>query len=171
MTALTVTDHRPERDPGPFRDVLANHPSGVTIVTAADPQTLEPSGLVVTAFSSVSADPPMVLVCLDQGSVTLATIQRSGSFTVNFLASGREPLVSLFSSKRSDKFGDVQWHFPAAGGGPVLIDDVCGYLACVLVDEITVGDHRLCLGRVEEVQYLPDRAPLVYHQRGFTSVG
>src|SRR3712207_1754501 len=87
-----------------FRDTLGAFPTGVTVVTAPGP-----AGLTTNAFSSLSLDPPLVLVCFDNGSRTLGAVRSSSRFAVNVLRAGQEELASVFASKRvaEEKFAEV----------------------------------------------------------------
>ena len=103
-----------------FRDVLGAFPTGVTVVTARGASG--PAGLTTNAFSSLSLDPPLVLVCFDNASRTLPVVQEAGRFAVNVLRAGQEELASVFASKRvqAEKF-DAACH-SEQGGVPVLDD-------------------------------------------------
>lgn len=151
-----------------LRDALASFPSGVAIVTAFGPSG--PAGLTVNAFCSVSAEPPLVLVCVDHQSQTRPGIERSGAFTVNLLAAGRERVATLFATKNPDKFGELDWTTPACGGGPVLHRDTIAHLVCELYSRIRAGDHDVVIGRVVDVGTEPATHALLYHRRRFADV-
>ncbi len=161
--------------PGPldiatFREVLASFPAGIVILTAVDADG-QPYGLTITAFCSVSADPALILVCVDQTSTTLPAVQSAGAFTVNILVSGREELALRFASKRADKFEGVEWRVPAAAhGGPILSADVGSYLVCRVDQELTAGDHQIFIGEAVEAGVRPGHPPLLYHNRDFASL-
>ena len=91
-----------------FRDTLARVPTPVTVVTSHLDRN--PHGTTVSAFSSLSLEPPMILVSLDQNSDLLKIIQDSGRFGVNVLASGQQSLATQFAKKGADKFADVAWY-------------------------------------------------------------
>jgi flavin reductase (DIM6/NTAB) family NADH-FMN oxidoreductase RutF len=157
-------------DPAVFREVLATFPAGVVVVTAVDAE-LNPAGLTVSAFCSVSATPTLVLVCVDRGSNTLPAIQQSGAFTVNILAGGRQELAMLFASKREDKFGGVAWKAPRlARGGPVLLGDAAAYLVCKVDQAVEAGDHWVFIGEAVEAGIQEGHPPLLYHKRAFASL-
>jgi len=150
-----------------FLEIMASYPAGVAIVTTLDADGT-PRGLTTTAVSSVSADPPLLLVCVDQTSRTLPALREGGRFVVNFLREGRAELARLFASKRDDKFDDVSWR-PGANGIPVLEDDALAWAECVTVQEIEPGDHVVLLGRVEEGEgaAADADAPLMYYRRSW----
>jgi flavin reductase (DIM6/NTAB) family NADH-FMN oxidoreductase RutF len=158
-------------DPSLFREVLAAFPAGVVVVTALDDQT-RPLGLTVSAFCSVSADPPLVLVCVDRASNTLSAIRHSQAFTVNILASGREQLALLFASKSDDKFVAVAWEASQfANAGPILSQDAAAHLVCRVEQEIEAGDHWVFIGEVVDAAVQEAHSPLLYHRRTFLGVG
>jgi flavin reductase (DIM6/NTAB) family NADH-FMN oxidoreductase RutF len=172
MNSAAVPD--PERasavDHLVFREVLATFPAGVVIVTAQDTDGT-PVGLTVSAFCSVSADPTLVLVCIDKGSNTLPAIKHSRAFTVNILAAGREDLALQFASKSGDKFAGVAWEEPQLDiGGPILRNDAASYLVCNVDQEIEAGDHWVFIGEAVEAGVQEGHPPLLYHNRGFASL-
>ena len=149
-----------------FVEIMASYPAGVAIVTTLDADGT-PRGLTTTAVSSVSAEPPLLLVCVDLTSRTLPALRDGGRFVVNFLREGRSELARLFASKADDKFEHVSWH-PTASGMPVLEADALAWAECVTVHEIEPGDHVILLGRVEEgAGAADDDAPLMYYRRSW----
>jgi flavin reductase (DIM6/NTAB) family NADH-FMN oxidoreductase RutF len=153
-----------------FREVLSTFPAGVVVVTALGEGEV-PAGLTISAFCSVSADPTLILVCVDKGSNTLRAIRSSGKFTVNILAAGREDLALRFASKREDKFDGVSWEPPQLQeGGPILRSDAASYLVCRIEQEIEAGDHQIFIGEAVEAGVQHAHPPLLYHNRGFASL-
>jgi flavin-dependent trigonelline monooxygenase, reductase component len=150
-----------------FLEIMASYPAGVAIVTTLDADGT-PRGLTTTAVSSVSADPPLLLVCVDQTSRTLPALRAGGRFVVNFLREGRAELARLFASKRDDKFEHVVWR-PSASGIPVLEHDALAWAECTTVQEIEPGDHVVLLGHLEEGAGAPsdEDAPLMYYRRSW----
>jgi flavin reductase (DIM6/NTAB) family NADH-FMN oxidoreductase RutF len=124
-------------------------------------------GLTCTALCSVSADPPLMLVCVDRASTTVPAIRQSGRFAVNYLAAGREGLARLFATKEPDDFGEVAWE-PSANGMPYLHQDSVALAECTLTQEIDAGDHVIFLGRVEGGRPLAEGAtPLLYFRETY----
>jgi flavin reductase (NADH) len=149
-----------------FFEVMASFPSGVAIVTTIGPDG-SPCGLTTTAVSSVSADPPTVLVCVDLGSRTLAALRASRRFVVNFVGQGRSQLCLLFASKADDKFAEVSWR-PTATGLPLLHEDVLAWAECCTVHDLEVGDHVILVARVEDGGVVPElEPPLMYYRRSW----
>jgi flavin reductase (DIM6/NTAB) family NADH-FMN oxidoreductase RutF len=149
-----------------FVEIMASYPAGVAIVTTLDADGT-PRGLTTTAVSSVSAEPPLLLVCVDLTSRTLPALRAGGRFVVNFLREGRSELARLFASKQDDKFEQVRWE-TSASGMPVLVDDALAWAECVTVQELEPGDHVILLGQVEEGGGAADEdAPLMYYRRSW----
>jgi flavin reductase (DIM6/NTAB) family NADH-FMN oxidoreductase RutF len=156
-------------DDGLFRAVMGNFPAGVTVVTAMGSDG-EPRGCTVSAVCSVSASPPLLLVCIDNGSSTLPAIQHSGGFTVNFLRSEGCDLATQFAGKRPDKFNAVRWRpAPTPEGGPILEEDSCAYSVCRVTEALPAGDHWIFVGAMEAGEIWQDRAPLLYCRRTFAA--
>jgi flavin reductase (DIM6/NTAB) family NADH-FMN oxidoreductase RutF len=143
-----------------FKDALRRWPSGVTIVTTRAGERIH--GMTVSAFSSVSLDPPLVLVCADKSSDTHLVIAEGGVFAVHILAAGQESLSNRFASKKDEhrRFEGVAWR-AGATGAPIL-PDVVAALDCRVVAAHDAGDHVIYVGSVEAVE-TRDVAPLVYH--------
>ncbi|MBV9354845.1 MAG: flavin reductase family protein [Chloroflexi bacterium] len=153
-------------DKATFFAIMAAFPTGVTVVTTLD-ENGEPKGLTSNAVCSVSAEPPLLLVCVDKRSNTLPALRASGKFVVNYLAAGRGELSNLFASKEPDKFANVAWR-PARNGMPWMHVDSLAHAECSTVQEIEAGDHYVFLGRVEDGQPpAPGTHPLMYFRRTY----
>jgi flavin reductase (DIM6/NTAB) family NADH-FMN oxidoreductase RutF len=146
-----------------FVEIVASFPSGVAVVTTLHGD--EPRGLTTSALSSVSAQPPLILVCVDLTSRTLPALLERGTFVVNFLRSGRDALARRFASKSEDKFGGIAWR-PSPEGLPILHDDSVAWAECSTEEEIGAGDHVILLARVDAGEALrPHDVPLMYYRR------
>jgi flavin reductase (DIM6/NTAB) family NADH-FMN oxidoreductase RutF len=150
-----------------FRGALAAFATGVTIVTTRGEE--HPYGMTANAFSSVSLDPPLVLVCVKAFSEGGDLIRENGVFAVNILAAEQEPLSRYFASKDRargrDAFGDIA-HRTAASGSPVL-DGAVGYLDCALHASHEAGDHVIFIGEVLALGFSHEVAPLLFHGGGY----
>ncbi len=151
-------------DPRRFRDTLARFPTGVAVVTAAGADG--PAGLTTNAFSSLSLEPPLVLVCFDRGSRTLAVVREQRRFAVNVLRAGQEELASVFASKLVglEKFAAVT--HTVDHGVPVL-DRAAAWLVCDLHALHDGGDHEIGVGAVTAMDHDPEAEPLVFHAGRF----
>jgi flavin reductase (DIM6/NTAB) family NADH-FMN oxidoreductase RutF len=142
-----------------FRVALSQFPSGVTIVTTRGPDG-RPCGLTASAFTSVSLDPPLVLVCVDHAAAAHPAFETHGWFAVNMLGTGQAPLSRRFALSGGDKFVGVPYREGRAGL-PIL-DDVVAALECRIVHRYAGGDHTIFVGEVEGA-LVAGGAPLVYH--------
>ena len=150
-----------------FRTALSRFASGVTVVTTQD-KDARPLGLTVSAFSSLSLEPPFVLVCIDRGAYIHDALQISGSFVVNILSTEQEHLSRLFASREPDKFTGVGY---TAGntGAPVLADALAA-LECRLKAAYEGGDHTIFVGEVEHTHVREDGHPLLYYRGGYANL-
>jgi flavin reductase (NADH) len=153
-------------DKATFFAIMGAFPTGVTIVTTLDGDG-QPKGLTSNAISSVSAEPPLMLVCVDKRSNTLPALRDSKKWVVNFLSSGRGDLSNLFASKEPDKFQGLSWR-PANNGMPWLQADTLAHAECTTEQEIDAGDHVILIGRVDDGQPpAPGTHPLMYFRRTY----
>ena len=146
--------------PAEFRRVLGHFASGVTIVTTCDTDG-RPTGLTASAFTSVSLDPPLILICVDHKSQTHAPLCERGRFAVNVLAADQEALSRKFATTRLDKFDGVA-HRMTELGVPV-IEGALVQLECVTVSRHEAGDHTILVGRVEQTNAI-EAQPLLYYR-------
>lgn len=161
-----MTTDRPALDTDTFFALMGAFPTGVTVVTALD-QKGEPRGLTVSAVCSVSARPPLMLVCVDKLSNTLPAIRHSGRFAVNYLGFGSEGVARLFATKEPDKFAAVAWR-PAGNGMPWLHEVTLAVAECRVTQEVDAGDHVVVIASVDGGRLpAPGSRPLVYFRRGY----
>jgi flavin reductase (DIM6/NTAB) family NADH-FMN oxidoreductase RutF len=151
-----------------FFAIMSAFPTGVAVVTTLDADG-EPRGLTTNALCSVSAQPPLLLVCVDRESRTLPALLHSRRFVVNFLAERRDELARLFASKADDKFAAVAWE-PGLGGMPCLREDSLAYAECETEQVLEAGDHVILTGLVVGGM-APDPAsvPILYFRREYSS--
>jgi flavin reductase ActVB len=151
-----------------FRDALRHFPAGVTIVTVQAPQEERPYGLTVSAFASISPEPPLIMVAIDHRGQGHASLEQEGAvFAVNILAQEQMELSNRFAwVKDADRFAVGQWH-TAVTGAPVLADALA-WLDCTIHSRIEAGTHTIYIGLVQAAAVpRPDEAPLVYWNRGY----
>ena len=142
-----------------YRAALRHFASGVTVVTTRDREG-RPCGLTASAFTSVSLDPPLVLVCVDREATAHPAFEVYGWFAVNMLATGQEHLSRRFALSGGDKFAGVAYHEGRARL-PIL-GDVVAALECRIVHRYAGGDHSILVGEVEGTA-LGGGPPLVYY--------
>ncbi|MFN0084203.1 MAG: flavin reductase family protein [Blastocatellia bacterium] len=141
-----------------FRRAMGHFASGVTVVTAMTAEG-EPRGMTASAFSSVSLDPPLILVCVGRSSSFYEVITSTGFFAVNFLSAGQQAVSQRFASKIEDKFEGVE---TATGktGAPLLAGSLA-HIECSRFEILPGGDHIIVLGRVEHLDVFGGE-PLAY---------
>ena len=145
-----------------FREVMAGVCTPVSVVTAIADGL--PHGTTVSAFASLSMEPPMVLVSLDRSSELLAIIRESGRFGLNVLSSDQSPLALKFATKGGvGKFSGVRWDVEAS---VPRLPGAGGFLACDVTELVEGGDHVVVLGLVRAADTAPF-PPLTYHDRVF----
>jgi flavin reductase (DIM6/NTAB) family NADH-FMN oxidoreductase RutF len=146
-----------------FRQALGSFATGVTVVTSRDGE--HGYGMTANSFTSVSLDPPMILVCVISGTEGSEVIERHGKFAVNILAADQEPISRYFASKDRPRgveaFAEVS-HLRGVTGCPI-IDGVAGHLDCTLVASHEAGDHVIYVGEVQALDINPDAQPLLFH--------
>lgn len=149
-----------------FRAALRHFPSGVTIVTLRNGEQIH--GLTVSAFASVSPDPPLVTVIIDHRHKASTLLERPGTvFAVNFLAQDQVELSNRFAwVKDEDRFQEGRWG-KGTTGAPVL-EDAVAWLDCRIHSHHRAGDHTLYIGEVMESRVPREgEAPLVYWNQGY----
>jgi flavin reductase (DIM6/NTAB) family NADH-FMN oxidoreductase RutF len=153
LTTLSVVDD------ADLRRAFACFPTGVTAVCAlVDGQ---PVGMAASSFTSVSLDPPLVSVCMQNSSITwqkLVPVRRLG---VSFLSVGHEPASRQLAAKTGDRFFGIDWQ--ASTGGAVFIGGASVWLECSINQRIAAGDHEIVLLQIETLRIQPDVSPLVFH--------
>ena len=129
-------------DPEAFRDVIGHFATGVTVITTRDGDV--DYGVTVSAISSLSLEPPMLLVCLNRTSRTQAAVSRTRSFAFNILGTRQRDLARLFATPRDDKFEGL----PLGYGnlGHPLLEDAIAHVECEVVEEATGGTHSVSTG-------------------------
>lgn len=145
-----------------FRDVIGHFASGVTIITARDGD--EDYGVTVNAISSLSLEPPMLLVCLNRKSRTQSAIDRIRSFSVNILNESQGELAVRFASRDSNKFDGVE--FERGELGNPLLEGALAHLECRVIDEASGGTHAVFLAGVQRAERF-EGAPLAYFRGRF----
>ncbi|BAH39630.1 MAG TPA: flavin reductase [Gemmatimonas aurantiaca] len=148
-----------------FRAVLGRFASGVTVVTTRDANG-NPHGMTVSAFSSLSLDPPLVLVCIGNDASTAPVMARAESFAVNVLRDDQEALSRRFASVMSQRFEGIGYH--GSEGDPRL-EGVLAWMQCRVVAQHPSGDHVIYVGEVEQAG-MSDGRPLLYYRGGYATL-
>lgn len=140
-----------------MREVHRSFITGVTIVTTMTDDG--PRGLAVNAFSSLSLDPPLVLVCVQKTSSTYGALFERDAIGINIVAADQSDVVGTFASKDADKFAQVRWH-PGATGVPIL-DGATAHMEATIRERLQSLTHTLFVARVTSAA-TNDRPPIVY---------
>ncbi len=147
-------------DPRDLCDALGTFATGVTIVTAMMP-TGEPIGFTANSFTSVSLEPPLILVCIAKSAAGYAAYTSANAFCVNVLSEDQRDLSGTFAQRGTDKFVGVPWHQDRTGSPTV--DGSVGYFDCNMHQVNDAGDHAILLGHVVAFDATDD-TPLCYHR-------
>ena len=153
-------------DPIDLRRALASFLTGVTVATTLDEEG-RPRGMTANSFTSVSLDPPLILICVDRQAASHPAFEAADGFVVNVLADAQLEVAQRFATKRPDKFSGLDTS-KGHSGAPILEDSVA-WLDCRTYDKQTVGDHTVLIGQVVDFARYP-RRPLGFCQGGYVSL-
>ena len=160
----TSGEYRSGHDPRTLRDALGCFATGVTVVTCMDGEG-RPTGLTVNSFTSVSLDPPLLLVCLAKPAASSAALVRASHFAVNVLQTGQQPASIRFSTRDQDRFGTTPWSTGEAGA-PILKDSM-GVFECERYAVHDGGDHHILIGQVVKATFDAQLDPLLYFRGSY----
>jgi flavin reductase (DIM6/NTAB) family NADH-FMN oxidoreductase RutF len=154
-----------------FRRVMGHFVTGVTVVTALDGGS--PFGITVNALSSVSLDPPLVMVALDRRRFLTPIVRAAGRYAVNILSEDQQGLSDCFAGAPVEpgraSFCGAAWH--AGETGLPLLDGVIATLECTVVETFSAGDHDLFIGRVDALANEHHHPmPLLYYRRRYLRI-
>lgn len=162
-TALQAVDDRP--DTAVMRKAYGCFPSGVTAVCGTVDG--EPFGMAASSFTSVSMEPPLVSVCITNGSRTLSLLRQGVRIGLSVLAHDQGAICRTLSGP-GDRFAGVGWTTDPAGA--VFVDGAAAWLDCAVHDDLPAGDHRIVLLRVHGYRVDDGCEPLVFHRSTFRSL-
>lgn len=165
----TMTEQAPAIDGRKFRTVLGQFCTGITVITALDPDGA-PIGFACQSFAALSLDPPLVLFCPTKGSRSWAAIEAAGRFCVNVLSEQQQPVCARFGSRETDKFAGVDWHTSELGV-PVL-DGSLATIECTVDSVVDGGDHYIVIGRVQTLaeSATTNGRPLLFYRGQYTGI-
>jgi flavin reductase len=150
-----------------LRSVLGRFATGVTVVTAGRDM---PCGMTANSFTSVSVNPPLILVCVNKRAATHSAVVDSGSFAVSVLSAGQEPVARYFADharpRGGDEFGAVGWT-PARRTGSPILHGALAWLDCALTATYDGGDHTIFLGSVLDSGFGSESDVLLFFAGGF----
>lgn len=152
-------DYRTGFDQRTLRDALGCFATGVTVVTCLDSGG-RPVGLTANSFTSVSLEPPLLLVCVAKLAASAPALTEAANFAVNVLQTGQQPASIRFSTRDEDRFGTTPWSC-GEGGAPILKDSL-GVFECERFAVYDGGDHHILVGRVVKASFDAGLDPLLY---------
>lgn len=160
MTAGPTIDQRM------FRDTMGRFATGVTVVTWDDGERQR--GLTANAVSSLSLDPPLLLVCVDRKSTAHPQLASAQAFAVNILAADQVDVSNAFARHGVEDMGEVA--YSTRQSGAPIIDGALAWVECEIAERLEGGDHTIYIGRVIDLEIArPEAEPLVFfsgHYRG-----
>jgi flavin reductase len=158
---------QPPPDTFRLRSVLGQFATGVTVVAAG---SKTPCGMTANSFTSVSLDPPLILVCVTRGSELCEAVHREGCFAVSVLAAHQGELARYFANharpRGAAEFAKVPWS-PGPGTGAAVLQDALAWLDCAVAASYDGGDHEIFLGSVVASGAEPERDALVFFRGSF----
>jgi len=161
----------PAVDVSAFRRAMGSFPTGVTVVTVASGDG-DMHGITVNSFSSVSLDPMLVLVCLNETSPGIGLIERARAFAVNVLSAGQQDVSRWFANRYrpagATMFDGLPFE-PGVTGCPVLAGSAASF-DCRLRQSHRAGDHLIVLGEVVALVHRPQLEPLIFHAGSYRSL-
>lgn len=146
-------------DPTNFRKTLGHFATGITVITTVG-QDQQLVGLTANSFSSLSLDPPLILVCIDKKSESLQAFEKESPFVVNILQESQEDACWSFAKKGQEKFEGISYK-QTTEGVPYLTGNLAT-LHCTVYENFTAGDHVIVTGLVKEVEYDEEKNPLLF---------
>ncbi|TAK21774.1 MAG: flavin reductase [Chloroflexota bacterium] len=160
---------RPGVDGTLFRTVMRRWASGVTVATVRDGDDVR--GITLSSFSSVSLDPPLVLISVDKRAVCHGMIGRSGHFCVHILAEGQTLISDRFAGRRPGEHAEfADCSTGTTPSGAPIIDRCLGYFDCRVTAAVDGGDHTIFVGLVEAGEATDDVAPLVFYAGSYRKI-
>ena len=152
-------EYRSGHDQRTLRDALGCFATGVTVVTCLD-EDERPAGLTVNSFTSVSLDPPLLLVCVHKLATSAHALTTASHFAINVLQKEQQPASIRFSTRQKDRFGTTPWSTGEAGA-PILKDSL-GVFECESYAVYDGGDHHILVGHVMKASFDASLDPLLY---------
>ena len=149
-----------------FRQACSRFATGITISTVIGPDGA-PHGLTANSFTSVSLDPPLVLICIDQRANIVDPFRVSKYFGINVLGSDQPELSNRFAGRGQDRFGGVSWR-PGQYDVP-LLDGSIAQFECAVKSVIEAGDHLIFIGEVVAAEFF-DGEPLLYFRSRYVKL-
>ena len=148
-----------------FREAIAHFATGVTVVTTTHDG--RPAGMTASAVCSLSLDPVLLVVCIDNRLATHKAIDASKRFAVNVLGERDEELARRFARRAEDKFAGVAL---VEGSDPPILSRAIAHFVCTVHERVPGGDHSIFIGQVLHCEATPGRRPLLYYRSAFGAI-
>ncbi len=158
---MTATTHH--LDSSKLRQAFSTFMTGVTVVTALDRQG-KPVGFTANSFTSVSLEPPLLLVCPGKNMHLFEIFNQCEHFAVNILSEHQQDVANTFANKASDRFAQVKWY--TGKQGCPLLEGVVATFSCHVYQRVDAGDHIILIGQIDEFQQLGSHG-LGYSNNGY----
>lgn len=146
-----------------LRTSFGRFPSGVVALCAVVDGA--PVGMAASSFTSLSLDPPLVLVCVDRASTTWPRLRGADRLGVSVLGEAHDAAARQLASRTADRFAGLD--LATSADGALLVHGATAWLDCSLEEELPGGDHLIVVLRVHGHRALDDQGPLVFHDSGF----
>jgi flavin reductase (DIM6/NTAB) family NADH-FMN oxidoreductase RutF len=153
-------------DPDLFRNVLGRFASSITVLSARDAAGKD-HGMTVSAFASVSLNPPLVLACVDKTASIYETLFAATDIGISVLSENQESVSRRFAEKDADRFDVLEIH--RGTRGVALLKDAHAHLECHIVARHDAGDHTIFVAAVDYAEALSGR-PLLYYRGGYAQL-
>lgn len=150
-----------------FRRACGAFATGITVATVLG-RDAKPHGLTANSFSSVSLDPPLVLICVAHQAATHGPFSSASSFAINILGESQKDLSVRFASSHPNRFEGLEWTLGVVGA-PILLESLA-VIECEMREKIAAGDHTIFLGEVRKV-VVREGKPLLYHAGKYLEIG
>lgn len=166
MSSNAVTHPAPGSDSSLFRTACGKFATGITVVTVTG-EDGQPYGMTANSFTSVSLDPPLVLICIDRKAAVLPRLESAKYIGINVLAEDQKPVSAQFARRGVNRFDSAGW-FTGHTGVP-LLEGVLAQFECAVSEVFEGGDHRIFLAEVLYIKYFEGR-PLLYFSSGYQTL-
>jgi (E)-2-((N-methylformamido)methylene)succinate hydrolase len=167
MAQCAAAPQMTQKDKLALRAAFGTFATGITVVTTRQADGT-PRGFTANSFTSVSLDPPLLLICIAKTAHSCDVFAKAGYFAINVLAEDQKAVSGLFASRSPDKFSEVKWH-SGIEDAP-LLDDSLSTFTCARHRLVDAGDHLVLIGRVIAHE-TTDKQPLGYFRGGYFSIG
>lgn len=153
-------------DPDTFRAVLGRFATGITVVTARDADGGD-HGMTISAFASVSLEPPLVLVCVDHDARMHQLLHETDDIGISVLSAEQEALSRRFADRDCERFDGIG--YARGESGVVLLEEAQAHMECRIVARYDAGDHTIHVARVDRAEPFA-RRPLLYYRGGYAQL-